>query len=446
MTYVDRIDGIAGALAFKAPVRVATTANITLSGLQAIDGVTVVAGDRVLVKNQTTTSENGIYDANSSAWSRSKDFDGNRDATDGTLVGVRAGSANADKVYRLAATNPVVFGTSSLTFTAVLTFDSLPLPVSDGGTGVTTLDALKTALGLGTAAYLDVGTAEDDIVQFDAVGYPAADGSQITNLSGANITGGIGWPPNYLSGLTLSNAADVDHDITVAVGYCRNAANTANVTLASAITKRADATWAEGTGNGGAFPTTSLPTSGTYHMFLITKDADGTVDAGFDTSLSGANVPAGWTVARRIGSPPTDGSANFRPFNQAGDTFLLNTPVLAVDATNPGTSAVTAALTGLPTGIVVTAIVAAQLINGTTVTIHAYFSALASADLVPSNSAAPLAQLSTGGENAGRTRAGQLEIRTNTSAQIRYRISASSTNDKILIAVLGWIDTRGRLG
>jgi len=69
------VDSVAQGLDVKASVVVATTANITLSGVQTIDGISVVAGDRVLVKNQTTQSQNGIYVASASAWSRSSDAD-----------------------------------------------------------------------------------------------------------------------------------------------------------------------------------------------------------------------------------------------------------------------------------------------------------------------------------------------------------------------------------
>ena len=69
------LDYFAAGLSWKQPVLCATTANITLSGLQAIDGVTVVAGDRVLVKNQSTSSQNGIYLASATAWSRAPDAD-----------------------------------------------------------------------------------------------------------------------------------------------------------------------------------------------------------------------------------------------------------------------------------------------------------------------------------------------------------------------------------
>ena len=67
------VDSVAQGLDVKASVIAATTANITLSGLQNIDGITVAAGDRVLVKNQTAQADNGIYIASASAWSRSAD-------------------------------------------------------------------------------------------------------------------------------------------------------------------------------------------------------------------------------------------------------------------------------------------------------------------------------------------------------------------------------------
>jgi len=67
------VDSLALGISWKQPVIAATTANITLSGAQTIDTVAVVAGDRVLVKNQTNAYENGIYVAASGAWARSAD-------------------------------------------------------------------------------------------------------------------------------------------------------------------------------------------------------------------------------------------------------------------------------------------------------------------------------------------------------------------------------------
>ena len=69
------VDNVAQGLDTKASCLAATTANITLSGAQTIDGVSVVAGDRVLVKNQTAQADNGIYVVSASAWARSTDAD-----------------------------------------------------------------------------------------------------------------------------------------------------------------------------------------------------------------------------------------------------------------------------------------------------------------------------------------------------------------------------------
>jgi len=118
MSQIDRINGLIGSIAVKAPCRVATTANITLSGEQAIDGVSVVADDRVLVKNQTITSENGIYDVSATAWVRSPDFNGARDVVKGTIVRITEGTANQDLAYEVTSSG-INIGTSALVFGAV---------------------------------------------------------------------------------------------------------------------------------------------------------------------------------------------------------------------------------------------------------------------------------------------------------------------------------------
>lgn len=118
----SRLGGASSSLAFKAPCVVATTANITLSGLQTIDGVTVVAADRVLVMYQTDASENGIYDVSTRAWSRSRDFDGAGDVVKGTRVFVHSGSTMSG-AYVVTAADPIVIDTSAITFVEQSTVD-----------------------------------------------------------------------------------------------------------------------------------------------------------------------------------------------------------------------------------------------------------------------------------------------------------------------------------
>lgn len=97
-----------------AAVRVATTANITLSGLQTVDGVTLAAGDRVLVKDQTTGSANGIYVAASGAWSRASDFDAAGEVVTGAYVPVQAGTQAG--AFVLVTQAPITVGTTALVF------------------------------------------------------------------------------------------------------------------------------------------------------------------------------------------------------------------------------------------------------------------------------------------------------------------------------------------
>ena len=87
-----------------------TTANITLSGEQTIDDIAVVSGDRVLVKAQTDTTQNGIYTASTGAWARAKDADSSVEMKDGTQVLVTDGTTFGQSVFFLETANPFVIG------------------------------------------------------------------------------------------------------------------------------------------------------------------------------------------------------------------------------------------------------------------------------------------------------------------------------------------------
>lgn len=102
----------------KQAVRAATTANITLSGLQTIDGISITAGQRVLVKDQTAQEDNGIYNAAAGAWTRATDFDSLSpiDEINGSWVGVQEGTVNAGKVF-IQYNNVATLGTDPVLFT-----------------------------------------------------------------------------------------------------------------------------------------------------------------------------------------------------------------------------------------------------------------------------------------------------------------------------------------
>lgn len=111
------VDAIKQGLDPKDSVRVATTANITLSGTQTIDGVSLSAGDRVLVKDQSTASQNGIYVVAAGSWSRATDADTSAEVTSGMYTWVTEGTVNGDQGFVLTTNDTITLGTTGLVFT-----------------------------------------------------------------------------------------------------------------------------------------------------------------------------------------------------------------------------------------------------------------------------------------------------------------------------------------
>jgi hypothetical protein len=143
------LDFYAAGISWKQPVLCGTTANITLSGLQTLDGVTVVAGNRVLVKNQTTTSQNGIYLTSATAWSRAPDAD-TWDELVSALVFVESGNTLAGSAWYCTIQKGGTIGTTAITwsnFSVAATYSA--------GTGLTLTDYVFsiTNTGVTAAAY-----------------------------------------------------------------------------------------------------------------------------------------------------------------------------------------------------------------------------------------------------------------------------------------------------
>lgn len=198
-TQTSRLEGLTTSLGMKAPVRVATTANITLSGLQTIDGVTLVEDDRVLVKNQSTASENGIYIATTGSWSRAADFNGARDCVRGTRIPVAEGSTYEGKVFYVTTANPITIGTTSLAFSAddVAAFDSIS-PLTTVGDVI-----YGGASGTGTRLAGNTATQKKALIQ-------AGDGSSSTAPAWEQISyDDLTDKPTFLEDITGESLLDL---------------------------------------------------------------------------------------------------------------------------------------------------------------------------------------------------------------------------------------------
>ena len=172
------VDASRSGLDVKQSVRVATTANITLSGEQTIDGVSVVAGNRVLVKDQSTGSQNGIYVCASGSWSRAADADSDAEVTPGMFTFVEEGTANADSGWVLSTNGTITVGTTSLAFAQFSGAGQIA-----AGDGMT-----KTGNTLNV-----VGTADRITVAADAVDIASTYAGQNTIVTvGTLTTGALG--------------------------------------------------------------------------------------------------------------------------------------------------------------------------------------------------------------------------------------------------------------
>ena len=207
------VDEARQGLDVKDSVRVATTTNITLSGLQTIDSVSVIAGDRVLVKDQSTSAQNGIYVASAGAWSRSTDANTNAKVTTGMFTFVEDGGVNSDSGWVLTTNNPITLNTTALVFAqfsgagqisagAGLTKTGNTINVETASTGriVVNADNIDLAVtGVSAASYGNTGFNVPNI-GVDAYGRitTAANrdifGTPLANLVFASPDGATGTP------------------------------------------------------------------------------------------------------------------------------------------------------------------------------------------------------------------------------------------------------------
>ena len=179
---IDRSGFLANVLlARKGPCRVATTANITLSGEQTIDGVSVVANDRVLVKDQDDTKENGIWAVKTGAWERVQDMDQRGHVVQGTRVFVNSGTTNALTDWYVTTTGRPRPGFEAIAFSQLSASEISGLTPTSGyaiigdGTTWTAVGFTQAGTGAVTRTWLNKNRWRVDAEDFGATGDGSTD-------------------------------------------------------------------------------------------------------------------------------------------------------------------------------------------------------------------------------------------------------------------------------
>lgn len=144
-TVTDRLVGVVGDFAYKAPCRAAAVAPITASGTQTIDGVALAILDRVLVTAQSDSTLNGIYTVDSGPWELAPDFLSSQSVARGSQVFVTDGSTNANTIWHIVATNPV--NPQAPTSPPSITITKLTIGGGSGATGATGATGAAGATG-----------------------------------------------------------------------------------------------------------------------------------------------------------------------------------------------------------------------------------------------------------------------------------------------------------
>jgi hypothetical protein len=287
-------------------------------------------------------------------------------------------------------------------------------------------------IGIGGANY---GSAGDCLV---SGGSAAAPSWQASPLRG------------HIWGLTLSNnGTDSANDIDVAAGAATDESHSYVMVLAASITKRLDAAWAVGTGQGGL--NTGVEANSTwYEVHLIRRPDTGVVDVMFTTTANRATLPSGYTQQRRIGWIRNDSGGSILAFTQVDDHFTLTTQINDVAATITS-SAAAVTLTVPPSTIArfrATAQITALTAGAVTGVV---FSEIAEGNVTPALTTGILSLGMSEGDGTGTANdsgtAGHFELRASSSSQIEWDgiVGAGSTGEVFDISTYGWIDSRRRL-
>lgn len=271
------------------------------------------------------------------------------------------------------------------------------------------------------------------------------------------------WRRGIISGLVPANGdgaggGDATNDLTFSAGVARDDGNAFDIVAAAAMTKRMDAPWASGAGNGGRASGAAAWGAGDWHAFLLGKSADpDAYDWIVDDDAAGSHIAAdvaagGWDLKRRGFSARTAGAAwpafTAREIAGGGLEVLLSAPAAEFTkswAAGADNTAQTGTLALAPGGVQVSAILFVAFIDLSAATSTGMLvSALDQADTAPNASFGSIVGQfvisNSGGIDVRQIV--QIAVRLSTSRTFRYRAAATTTDHRASFGILGWIDER----
>lgn len=285
-------DGIAAGISYKNSVRVATTGNITLSGTQTIDGVAVVAGDRVLVKNQSTASANGIYTVAAGAWARAADASDNGEIIGGTTVWVNEGTANGDSGWTVITDGAISIGSTAINWT-----QTSGLGQVDAGAGLT---KTGNSLSIGTASAARIVVNADNIDLASGVIASPGTYTKVTVDTYGRVTVGATATAADVGAQASDNTLTVLAALTGAGALFATATDTFVMRTLAGTAGRIAVTNGDGVAGNPTFDLVSgIVAPGTYNS--VTVDTFGRVTAGVNNPSTGSNITATNGEATTIG-------------------------------------------------------------------------------------------------------------------------------------------------
>ena len=299
----------------------------------------------------------------------------------------------------------------------------------------TSASAVRTTLGLGTAAVEDVGTGAGNVVQLDgSQRIPAVDGSLLTNIVHPSTA-----PRSYLAGLGLSKSAATT--IGIARGVARDnddaGGSAEDMELTSAYTKTM-ASWAVGTGNGGLDGGAAAADTW-YYVFLIKRTDTDVVDVLISNSATSPTMPTDYDKSRRIGAFLTDGTPEILAFTQNGDEFLFDVVMVDSTAATVGQADQTITLTKIP-ALDIEALLTVKAVHGVWVRPKSVTTGTVDD---PEDTHTNM-QVNVYQNDATHAASLDMRLRTNSSKEIIARSYTDGGNSSVYCYTRGWIDRRGR--